>query len=354
MNQVFNLYKTGDKKATILLYGIIGDTFSEEGVSEKELAEELLEYGDLDELTIRINSPGGLVTAGIAIYNTLKNHKAKKIVEIDGLCGSIATVIAMCAEKRVMNAGTRFMIHNPLTMAFGGIKDLEKSIERLNQIKNDVVEIYNFVTKLGKEEIEKLMDEEPYFKPEEALEKGFITDINKNTDTNIINYVHQYTNYKKDHKNIKKENEIMTKEELKVKFPNIYNEVIEEGENQGTTKERDRIKKLDEFSNNAIVVNVENSGEIIQNAKYVNVKSLEEVSVEILLNGKVKTTDQGTNKTSIGTTVPGKGQEKNMGIDLLNFDARVADASNLGAIEGSTQMTEDDKRKIFLTAFDEI
>lgn len=354
MNPIFNLYKTGDKKATILLYGVIGDTFSEEGVSEKELAEELLEYGEIDELTIRINSPGGLVTAGIAIYNTLKNHKAKKIVEIDGLCGSIATVIAMCAEKRIMNVGTRFMIHNPLTMAFGGIKELEKSIERLNQIKNDVVEIYNSVTKLGKEELERMMDEEPYLKPEEALEKGFITDINKNTDFNITSYVQEYTNYKNTHKNKKRESEVMTKEELKVKFPNVYNEVIEEGESQGQIKERDRLKKLDEFSNNTIVVNVENAGEIIQNAKYVNMKSVEEVSTEIFLTGKMKPVGQEINKTPGVTTVPGNGHQHSVAIDPLDFNARIEDAVNLGVIEGSTQMTEEDKRKEFLKAFNEI
>lgn len=342
MNPIFNLYKTGEKKATILLYGVIGDTFSEEGVSEKELAEELLEHGDIDELTVRINSPGGLVTAGIAIYNTLKNHKAKKTVEIDGLCGSIATVIAMCGEKRIMNAGTRFMIHNPLTMAFGGIKELEKSIERLNQIKDDVVGIYSSVTKLGKEELEKMMDEEPYLKPEEALAKGFITDINKNADMNITNYVQEYINYTNIEKNKKKEDEIVTKEELKVKFPQVYNEVLEEGEK----KERERIKKLDEFSNNAIVTNVENAGEIIKNAKYVNVKSLEEVSTEILLNGKIKPVTQEENLTP-GTT--GKDET-----NPLDFKARVHDAYNLATIEGSTQMSEAEKRKAFLATWDEI
>lgn len=342
MNPIFNLYKTGEKKATILLYGVIGDTFSEEGVSEKELAEELLEHGDIDELTVRINSPGGLVTAGIAIYNTLKNHKAKKTVEIDGLCGSIATVIAMCGEKRIMNAGTRFMIHNPLTMAFGGIKELEKSIERLNQIKDDVVGIYSSVTKLGKEELEKMMDEEPYLKPEEALAKGFITDINKNADMNITNYVQEYINYTNIEKNKKKEDEIVTKEELKVKFPQVYNEVLEEGEK----KERERIKKLDDFSNNAIVTNVENAGDIIKNAKYVNVKSLEEVSTEILLNGKIKPVTQEENLTP-GTT----GKD---GTNPLDFKARVHDAYNLTTIEGSTQMSEDEKRKAFLAAWDEI
>ncbi|MGL5277909.1 MAG: head maturation protease, ClpP-related [Cetobacterium sp.] len=342
MSPIFNLYKTGEKKATILLYGVIGDTFSEEGVSEKELAEELLEHGDIDELTVRINSPGGLVTAGIAIYNTLKNHKAKKTVEIDGLCGSIATVIAMCGEKRIMNAGTRFMIHNPLTMAFGGIKELEKSIERLNQIKDDVVEIYSSATKLGKEELEKMMDEEPYLKPEEALAKGFITDINKNADMNITNYVQEYINYTNIKKNKKKEDEIVTKEELKVKFPQVYNEVLEEGEK----KERERIKKLDDFSNNAIVTNVENAGEIIKNAKYVNVKSLEEVSTEILLNGKIKPVTQEENLIQETT---GKDET-----NPLDFKARVNDAYNLTTIEGSTQMSEDEKRKAFLAAWDEI
>lgn len=349
MNPMFNLYKTGNKKATILLYGVIGDTFSEEGVSEKELAEELLEHGEIDELTVRINSPGGLVTAGIAIYNTLKNHKAKKIVEIDGMCASIATVIAMCGERRVMHSGTRFMIHNPLTMAFGGKKELERSIERLNQIKEDVVEIYSSVAKLEKSKIEKMMDEETYLSPEEALENGFITEINKDVDKNITNYLKEYMQYTNVHKIKEKvEDEIMTKEELKSKFPNVYNEIVDEGKKQGETQERERIKKLDEFSNNAIVANVENAGEIIQNAKYVNVKNLEEVSTEILLNGKMKPIVQET-------SLKGKenGEQQKEEINPLDFSSRVDDAFNLGTIEGSTQMSEEDKRKMFLKAFEE-
>lgn len=351
MNPIFNLYKTGNRKATILLYGVIGENFFEDGISEKELAEDLLKYGEIDELTIRINSPGGIVTAGIAIYNTLKNHRAKKIVEIDGMCASMATVIAMCGERRIMHSGTRFMIHNPLTMAFGGKKELEKSIERLNQIKEDVIDIYSSVVKLDRAKIEKMMDEETFLSADEALENGFITEIDKNLDKNITNYIKEYMQYTNIHKiENKVEEETMTKEELKTKFPNVYNEVVEEGKKQGEVQERERIKKLDEFSNNTIVTNVENAEEIIKNAKYVNVKNLEEVSTEILLNGKMKPIVQETN-------LEGKkqetGEQQKEGINPLDFSARVDDAFNLGIIEGSTQLDEEDKRKMFLKAFDE-
>ncbi|WP_052193891.1 head maturation protease, ClpP-related [Cetobacterium sp. ZOR0034] len=344
MSQAFSLYKTGEKKATILLYGVIGETFSEEGVSEKVLAEELLEYGEIDELTIRINSPGGLVSAGIAIYNTLKNHKAKKIVEIDGICGSIATVIAMCGEKRVMNSATMFYVHNPLTMAFGGVKELEKSIERLNQIKNDVVQIYSDVTKLDKAELEKLMDEEPYLTPEQALEKGFITEVNKtsnngNTNMKMLTHMQDYLNYVKI-KN-KDTEEFMTKEQLKSQHPDVYNQIFGEGETQGQAKERERIKKLDEFSNNAVVINIENAPALIENAKYVNFKSLEEVSADILLNGKMKVQSQDVNIANQG------------GVDPLNLGARAQDALNLGGIQGSTQLSDDEKMAKFLKDFNE-
>ncbi|SKA01533.1 ATP-dependent Clp endopeptidase, proteolytic subunit ClpP [Cetobacterium ceti] len=338
MNKVFNLYKTGTKKATILIYGVVGDVFSEEGISEKKIAEELLEYGDLDEITVRINSPGGSVTSGIAIYNALKNNKAKKIVEIDGLCGSIATVIAMCGDKRIMNSATTFMIHNPLTMAFGSKKELEKSIERLEQIKNDVIEIYNSVTNLGKEKLEKMMDDETYLSPEEALENGFITEINKNVDKNITNYIQEYLNYRNIHKE-KEEEEKMTKEELKAKFPDVYNEIMEEGEKTGGQRERERLKKLDEFSNSEIVNKFENIDAIIQDAKYVNVKSFEEISSSILL-GKIK--------------IQGKEEKKKEEIDPLNFAHRIEDALNLGEIEGSAKPGEDDRRNAFLKAFNEI
>jgi ATP-dependent protease ClpP protease subunit len=68
---------------------------------------------------VRVNSPGGEVFDGIAIYNELRAHKARKIVQVDGYAASIATVIAMAGDEIVLGTGTAMMIHGPSTFAWG-------------------------------------------------------------------------------------------------------------------------------------------------------------------------------------------------------------------------------------------
>src|SRR3990170_7821780 len=94
----FAMKKTTGKCAEVLIYGDIGESFFSEGVGAKTFAKELKDLGELDNSTVRINSRGGSVFEGQAIYSQLRNHKAIVEVIIDGIAASIASVIAMAGD----------------------------------------------------------------------------------------------------------------------------------------------------------------------------------------------------------------------------------------------------------------
>lgn len=184
MDKILSMYKEKNK-AVILIYGAIG--FEEENqtdTSEKKIATQLQEMGDISEIEVRINSPGGIAYSGIAIYNVLENHKATKKVYIDGLAASIASLVAMTGEDRRGRRGSTFMIHNPYTKAFGESKDLKKIVNSLEKLEESMLDIYSSKNKkISREQIRTLMREETFLTAEEALALGFLTSIDEETET---------------------------------------------------------------------------------------------------------------------------------------------------------------------------
>ena len=104
-----------DAPAELILYGDIssGNSWYDDEITPKQFDEELKALGDVDEITVRINSGGGDVFAANAIYTRLKDHKAKINVKIDGWAASAATIIAMAGDTIQIPASGVFMIHNP-------------------------------------------------------------------------------------------------------------------------------------------------------------------------------------------------------------------------------------------------
>lgn len=94
------------------------------------------------DLNIHINSGGGSVFAGIAIYNMLKQYKGKKTVYIDGLAGSIASVIALVGDEIIMGTGSMMMIHKPWGLCSGNANDMRKYAECLDSIQESIISIY--------------------------------------------------------------------------------------------------------------------------------------------------------------------------------------------------------------------
>lgn len=124
-------------------------------------------------ITVWINSNGGDCVAASVIYTALKQHKGKVTVKIDGTAISAASVIAMAGDKILMSPTSVMMIHNPLTCAEGEVKDMQKAIDILLQVKESIMNAYEKKTGLSRADISKLMDEETWMSADKAIETGF-------------------------------------------------------------------------------------------------------------------------------------------------------------------------------------
>lgn len=165
-------------KAEIILYAGIGQDWWGDGsmVSAKQFSDELKKLpATVNEITLRINSPGGDVFDGVAIYNRLKQHKAKIIVYIDGLAASIASIIALAGDEIHIGEGALYMVHLPWTFAMGNRMDLDNTVNRLMDVEEQMVSIYHKKTGMDRAEIKALLEAETWMGADEALEKGFVT-----------------------------------------------------------------------------------------------------------------------------------------------------------------------------------
>lgn len=140
-------------------------------VTPQEFRDELNQHkGDL---MVVLNSGGGDVFAGMAIYNALREFDGDVTVRVDGLAASIASVVAMAADKVIMAPGSMMMIHKPWTMVVGDTNDLDKTKEILQGIEDSIVPIYQSRTGLGKEEITSMLEAETWLTADQAVEQGF-------------------------------------------------------------------------------------------------------------------------------------------------------------------------------------
>lgn len=160
--------------AEIIIYASIGESFWGDSVSAKSFNDELNSLPKtVNQINLRVNSGGGDVFDGISIYNRLKQHKAKVTAYVDGLAASIASVIILAADEVVMGEGALVMIHKPWTMAMGNSSDLEETIDRLNDVEEQILGIYQRNTKLDRSELRKMVAEETWLDANQAVEYGF-------------------------------------------------------------------------------------------------------------------------------------------------------------------------------------
>ena len=174
----FSLVKE-KQTATLNIYGDISSCKEFGEVSSVNLSRQLEALGDVEQIDVYINSYGGEVAEGLAIYNALRRHKAKVRTYCDGFACSIASVIFMAGDERIMNESSLLMIHNAWTFAMGNSAELRKQADDLEKITQASVEAYKSHSSLSEEEIKKLMDNETWILPEEALSYGFATTLDK-------------------------------------------------------------------------------------------------------------------------------------------------------------------------------
>ena len=149
------------------------------GVSAMEVIEQIEALGDIQRLDVRINSSGGDVFEGFAIYNYLRRHQARVITSIDGMALSIASVIAMAGDERHMAENAVMMIHDPWTMALGSADDLRNEADVLDLVGARIAGVYLAASNLDADTIKTMMANETWFSIAGAEQHGFITHVNE-------------------------------------------------------------------------------------------------------------------------------------------------------------------------------
>ena len=362
----WNVMKNDEEKsAELILYGSIGSDEYWDDISDKAFKQDIENLGDVENITLHINSPGGSVFSAVAIANTLKNHKAKITANIDGLAASAATIITSACDTVKMPKNALFMVHNPITFAYGNNQDMQKTLEMLNKVKNSIIETYLNKAKTDKETLSELMDNETWMSAEEAKEYGFIDEIldenvekevieNKLIINNMAFDISRFKNFKEKKnqeprvinisvnstgnpeeiadkfrdilnstENQKNEGGNMTLEELKNKFPELYNQIFNEGKEAGITKERERMREIDNLD-------VSNYSELVENAKYNEPVEASVLAVNILNKQKEERIQKLQNikndsQNNFTPPVPNNGtagnneEKKFMGVNISNI-----------------------------------
>jgi len=287
MSKFWNFKNVSETEGELTLYGTIAESsWWDDVVSSKQFATDLKALGNVTQITVRINSGGGDVFAGHAIYALLKDHPANVTVKVDGIAASAASVIAMAGNEIIVPASSFMMIHNPSSIAYGEAKDFTKMATTLNTIKDGIISAYMAKTGKDKEEISILMDNETWMTGEDAVREGFADKVSSdisaendpvlNGNLLIINNIsHDLSKFKTipnlNHfspsaqqaqaskpqpvANINNEKEGDTHmfkdiNELRNAYPDLVKQIEDAAKEEGTKTERARIQDIEKISKN--------------------------------------------------------------------------------------------------------
>jgi len=165
--------KAKEDSAEISIFGDIGASWWGDSVTVADFKKDFDAVKDKASIHILINSPGGDVFDGIAIYNIIATEREKVSVEVIALAASAASIIALAGSSLSIDTAGFFMIHNPWSWAMGGADDMRETADLLDKIGGELVNIYEAHSDLSADEIQEYMDADTWFTADEAVEAGF-------------------------------------------------------------------------------------------------------------------------------------------------------------------------------------
>lgn len=166
-----------DDPATISIYDVIGeDWYSGDGWTAKRLAGALRAIGKKD-VAVNINSPGGDMFEGLAMYNLLREHPARVTVKVMGIAASAASIIAMAGDEIQMGGGSFLMIHNAWGVVIGNRHDMRAAADIFEKFDASMAGIYAARTGKTEADIAAMMDAETYITAREAVDNGFADSV---------------------------------------------------------------------------------------------------------------------------------------------------------------------------------
>lgn len=167
-----------DGVVEVLLYDEIGFF----GIDADRFVRELNSI-EAEEIRVRINSPGGDVFDGVAIYNAIRRHPARVTTHIDGLAASIASVIAMAGEEVLMAENAFLMIHEPWAIVIGAARDMREMADTLDLVsENSILRAYAGKTGMDLDELREMLEAETWLGSERAKELGFVDQITEENE----------------------------------------------------------------------------------------------------------------------------------------------------------------------------
>ena len=283
----YNIQNKAGETAEVYIFDEIG-TY---GVTAQEFINDIKDLKDLP-LNLRINSLGGDVFDGMAMYNVIKRREAKTTVYIEGIAASIATIIALGADEVVMAENSLFMIHNAWGGTMGEAKDMRKTAETLDKISGELTDIYRKKTGLSYDVLSEMMDEETWLNAEEAFELGFVDTISDSIKVAAKYDVSKFKNITQEEiqnkLSININNKKMTNE-LKEWFNNKVEEIV-------TAVKGDVKVSEDVAEQTAITVNLGDNDEIMNKISEFETGNIE-LSNKISLLEEELVASKGTNET---------------------------------------------------------
>jgi len=172
------------RSGDVFLYGLVGiNSLDEASFNAKDVAMALSELGNR-RAQVFINSPGGSVADGLAIYNQLRRHPGGVDTHVDGLAASAASIVFLAGEKRTMARNSRLMIHRAHTLSAGNASDFRKTAAVLESHDEMLTDIYaSAMKKTSRSEIESMLTLETWFTEKEAFKIGLATAVSSERST---------------------------------------------------------------------------------------------------------------------------------------------------------------------------
>lgn len=334
-NKFWNV-KTDGNKSQIDLFGYVGGSkgggfFAPDGFNEKELLKELREIPTDNAIDISINSFGGSVYTALSIYSLLKAHKGAITFRVDGAAMSAATIITSAPNAKViMPKGSMMMIHKVSSVAVGNTDDFRKAADDIEKLEGNIISIYAEKTGKSADEIREKVNAETYFTAEEAVEFGLADEIDESRtveniaqgDIVMLNglsvsaslfagapagFIKADSSSTSAANDNPEEVENMDLVKLKADYPELYEAIRAEAFAEGTQKERERIKAIEEIA-------VAGHEALVNKAKFDNAMTAEQLAVAILKADRQRNEQMIVARQADADQLAGINAEGNMGI----------------------------------------
>ena len=319
----YDIQNKADNSADVYIFDEIG-TY---GVTAQEFITDIKDLKNTP-INLRINSLGGDVFDGMAMYNVIKRREAKTTVYIEGIAASIATIIALGADEVVMAENSLFMIHNAWGGTMGEAKDMRKTADTLDKISGELTDIYRKKTGLSYEALQEMMDEETWLNAEEAYEAGFVDVISDSIKVAAKYDVSKFKNITQEEiqnkLSININNKKMTNE-LKEWFNNKVEEIV-------TAVKGDVKVSEDVAEQTAITVNLGDNEDIMNKISTFETNNIE-LSNKISLLEEELATAKGTNETLTGE------------VEALNAKINKADAKGTEIVTEADPAVVENKKE---------